>query len=99
MPSVSRKMNGDDKPLINGRSVNGDSKKQQASSREDNFQHLPSPQQDVLLLHGPRQRYSLDTNGHIPELRSEREILVQVSRHLDDSSRSVAEYARLLRLD
>lgn len=45
---------------------------------EDVFHHLPKPQQDVLLLHGPRQKYELEKNGHIPELRSEREILVQV---------------------
>ena len=48
----------------------------------DAFQHLPKPQQDVLLLHGPRQRYSLQTTGQIPELRSEREVLIQVRRHL-----------------
>ena len=45
---------------------------------EDVFQHLPKLQQDVLLLHGPRQKYALQKNGQIPELRSEREILVQV---------------------
>ena len=47
----------------------------------DAFQHLPKPQQDVLLLHGPRQKYSLQTTGQIPELRSEREVLIQVRRH------------------
>ena len=49
---------------------------------DDAFQHLPKPQQDVLLLHGPRQKYSLETNGQIPELRSEREVLIQVHRYL-----------------
>ncbi|KAL8710255.1 MAG: hypothetical protein Q9220_005187 [cf. Caloplaca sp. 1 TL-2023] len=44
----------------------------------DVFQHLSKPQQDILLLHGPGQKYALQKNGHIPELRSEREVLIQV---------------------
>ena len=48
------------------------------SFKQDEFQHLPKLQQEVLLLHGPRQRYSLETNGELPEIRAEREILVQV---------------------
>ena len=44
----------------------------------DGFQHLPKPQQDILLLHGPRQKYCLEKTGEIPELRSDREILIQV---------------------
>ena len=98
MPSVSRQTKGNNKLLSNGSSVNGDVNGHEASHHEDNFQHLPKPQQDVLLLHGPRQKYSLDTNGQIPELRSEREILVQVWRRMDRSSKFIAEYPRLLQL-
>ena len=36
-------------------------------------------QQEILLLHGPGQKYHLETNGQIPELRQDREILIQVS--------------------
>ena len=49
---------------------------------EDLFQHLAKPQQDVLLLHGPRQKYALEKNAQIPEMRSDREILIQVRRGL-----------------
>lgn len=45
---------------------------------EDEFLRLPAPQQDILLLHGPRQKYSLERAKDIPELRGDREILVQV---------------------
>ncbi len=45
---------------------------------KDEFLKLSTPQQDVLLLHGPRQRYSLEKAQDIPELKSEREILIQV---------------------
>lgn len=45
---------------------------------KDEFIRLESPQQDVLLLHGPRQRYSLEKAQDIPELRTDREILIQV---------------------
>lgn len=55
----------------------------------DNFQHLPRPQQDVLLLHGPRQKYSLQTTGQIPALRSDREILVQVGSYFRNSNDSL----------
>ena len=47
-------------------------------SATDEFIKLDQPQQDVLLLHGPRQRYSLEKAQEIPELREDREILVQV---------------------
>lgn len=59
-----------DSPKLNGH-TNG-------HQDHDAFQHLPKPQQDVLLLHGPRQKYSLHSTGEIPELRAEREILIQV---------------------
>jgi len=44
----------------------------------DEFIKLDAPQQDVLLLHGPRQKYSLEKAQQIPELRADREILIQV---------------------
>jgi dimethyl sulfone monooxygenase SfnG len=47
-------------------------------SADDEFLRLSSPQQDVLLLHGPRQKYSLEKAKDIPELRGDDEILVQV---------------------
>ena len=84
MPSVQQQVNRDDDNNLNGEIgdegsqpavINGHS---DAYDDEDAFQHLPKPQQDVLLLHGPRQKYALQKNGCIPELRSEREILVQV---------------------
>ena len=84
MPSISQHSNGDSE--VAGYSKKGDDNSPylhtnghtDAYQDEDVFQHLPKPQQDVLLLHGPRQKYALEKNGHIPELRSEREILVQV---------------------
>lgn len=82
MPSILNSEHGASgiKPQLNG---NGDVLKANGNvdtSHDDNaFQHLPKPQQDILLLHGPRQKYCLETTGEIPELRSEREILVQVS--------------------
>jgi NADPH:quinone reductase-like Zn-dependent oxidoreductase len=54
--------------------VNGFSR----ASHDDEFLRLPAPQQDILLLHGPRQKYSLERARDIPELRGDREILVQV---------------------
>lgn len=59
-----------DTPYTNGYS--------QVSHKGDDFIRLESPQQDVLLLHGPRQKYSLEKAQTIPELRSDREILIQV---------------------
>lgn len=46
---------------------------------DGNFKRLPKPQQDILLIHGPGQRYRLDSAGDIPDLKSDREILVQAS--------------------
>lgn len=48
------------------------------SGSDHEFLKLSKPQQDVLLLHGPRQRYTLEKTHAIPELHSDREILVQV---------------------
>jgi len=47
-------------------------------AHSDEFLRLSSPQQDLLLLHGPRQKYSLEKSKDIPELQGDREILVQV---------------------
>ena len=68
--SVNLQVNGDSSvPITNGHlNVNLD----------DAFQHLPKPQQAILQLHGPRQKYCLEKAGEIPELRSDREILIQV---------------------
>lgn len=49
---------------------------------ENQFHRLPKPQQEILLLHGPRQRYRLEKAHDIPELKSEQEILVQVGINL-----------------
>lgn len=49
-----------------------------STAHEDEFLKLSSPQQDLLLLHGPRQKYSLERAKDIPELRGDDEILVQV---------------------
>lgn len=45
---------------------------------DDDFLKLGAPQQDVLLLHGPRQKYSLEKAKEIPSLKSDDEILIQV---------------------
>lgn len=44
---------------------------------EDEFLRLEKPQQDLLLLHGPRQKYTLEKSKEIPELHGDDEILVQ----------------------
>lgn len=44
----------------------------------DEFLRLSQPQQDVLLLHGPRQKYSLEKAQDVPELKHDNEILIQV---------------------
>ncbi len=38
-----------------------------------------NPKQDMLLLHGPGQRYRLEKEQNIPELQNDREILIQVN--------------------
>lgn len=48
------------------------------STPSDEFLKLDQPQQDLLLLHGPRQKYSLEHSKEIPELRKDEEILIQV---------------------
>lgn len=84
MPSVLRQENGNAKGQTNG-DVNAPKVNGYANGDlNDAFQHLPKPQQDILLLHGPRQKYCLEKAGEIPELRSDREILVQVRRKSDN---------------
>ena len=90
MPTEAHQENGDVSPISHQSNeaskshTNGKLDLTKANGRvvvnrdHDLFQHLSKPQQDVLLLHGPRQKYSLQTTGQIPELRAEREILVQV---------------------
>ena len=68
MPSASH-----ENAHINGAKVSG-----YTNGHHDPFQHRPKPQQNVLLLHGPGQKYSLHKTGQVPELRSEREILIKV---------------------
>ena len=65
-------------PLTNGHVAKHDKE----NLNGETFQHLPAVQQEVLLLHGPRQRYTLETSGQLPEVRGEREILVQVNQTL-----------------
>ncbi|TKA75382.1 hypothetical protein B0A55_06005, partial [Friedmanniomyces simplex] len=65
---VNGHANGDSHPPSNG----------SHTKPADEFLRLASPQQDMLLLHGPRQKYSLEHAKDIPELRGEHEILVQV---------------------
>ncbi|KAK3705880.1 hypothetical protein LTR37_013033 [Vermiconidia calcicola] len=62
---------------VNG-TVNGHSSGSSHRSFDDEFLRLSSPQQDVLLLHGPRQKYSLEKAKDIPELRGDDEVLIQV---------------------
>lgn len=45
---------------------------------QPSFTHLSAPQQSLLLLHGPRQKYSLTPSQSLPQLTHPREILVQV---------------------
>lgn len=83
MPSVSREeyasANAQTNEDVNALKINGELN----GNHDDTFQHLPKPQQDILQLHGPRQKYCLEKAGEIPELRSDREILVQVRRRLE----------------
>ena len=57
------------------------------------FQHLAKPQQDVLLLHGPRQKYALEKNAQLPDLRSDREILIQVRGGLTEAITHADQFA------
>ena len=77
MPSASYEKDGGQKPYVNA-DTNGAKVGFYTNGHHDPFQHRPKPQQNVLLLHGPGQKYSLHKTGQVPELRSEREILIKV---------------------
>ncbi|GAB7350182.1 hypothetical protein MBLNU459_g0845t1 [Dothideomycetes sp. NU459] len=70
----SEKTNGYTNGLTNGHSSSGD----HDNSHPDDFLRLGAPQQDLLLLHGPRQKYTLAKAQDIPTLRDDHEILIQV---------------------
>ncbi len=80
MPSILREENGNAKSQINGDGNISKANGHLNGNHDDVFQRLPKPQQDILQLHGPRQKYRLEKAGEIPELRLDREILVQVRR-------------------
>lgn len=80
MPSTLSEDHTHAKPQVNGKDREPETNGHLNGSRDNAFQHLPKPQQEILQLHGPRQKYCLDKAGEIPELRSEREILVQVRK-------------------
>ena len=82
MPSILPNDNDNTKPLTNGDGYQHEANIHLPKVCNDAFQHLPKPQQDILQLHGPRQKYSLDKAGEIPEVRSEREILIQVKANV-----------------
>lgn len=58
--------------------VNDEGFQSLSQGTDESFQILPKPQQDILLLHGPRQRYSIDKARDLPELKSDQEVLIQV---------------------
>lgn len=74
--AVNGLVNGTSNGVTNGHANGTPSSPSTPSS--DEFLRLSQPQQDVLLLHGPGKRYSLEKAQEIPELKHEREILVQV---------------------
>lgn len=69
--------NGNGYSHTNGH-TNGHSNGHANPNGNDEFLKLDKPQQDLLLLHGPRQKYSLEKSKDIPALEGEREILIQV---------------------
>lgn len=79
--SLSSKSTSYTNSLSNGAAhalTNGDFEAAQKAAGNHEFLKLSQPQQDVLLLHGPGKRYSLERAQQIPELQNDREILVQV---------------------
>ena len=68
--------NGHTNGYTNGRT--NDDRSDEQHIHNDQFLRLAEPQQDLLLLHGPRQKYSLAKAQDIPILKDDREILVQV---------------------
>ena len=77
MPSAPHEKDDNLKACVNA-DINGAKVGGNINRHRDPFQHRPKPQQNVLLLHGPGQKYSLHKTGQIPELRSQREILIKV---------------------
>jgi NADPH:quinone reductase-like Zn-dependent oxidoreductase len=73
-----RAVNGNGKSYANGYANGHASSRSYSTDHDDEFLRLSDPQQDVLLLHGPRQKYSLEKAKEIPELRGDDEVLVQV---------------------
>jgi NADPH:quinone reductase-like Zn-dependent oxidoreductase len=71
-------VNGNGKGYANGYANGTASSRSYSTDNDDEFLRLSSPQQDVLLLHGPRQKYSLEKAKEIPELQKDDEVLVQV---------------------
>jgi len=74
-------INGEAHRRTNGHTnghTNGNAHHEQDGHSDDQFLRLSEPQQDLLLLHGPRQKYSLAKAQDIPTLKDDREILVQV---------------------
>lgn len=72
-------VNGDVSNTTNGKVTNGNMNGYtNGDAHDDQFLRLAEPQQDLLLLHGPRQKYSLAKAQDIPTLKDDREILVQV---------------------
>ena len=66
-----------DQTLANGLAKSDINTSSTQAHQEDEFLRLDKPQQDLLLLHGPRQKYTLERAKEIPELRGDDEILVQ----------------------
>ena len=75
--SISNLTNGD-RVKVNGSSEAHTNGHASSTGSNDEFLRLDKPQQDLLLLHGPRQKYSLERAKEIPELHGDREILVQI---------------------
>ena len=75
--SINGSLNTQDLHKANG-ALNGYTTGTSNGNHEDQFLKLSKPQQDILLLHGPRQKYSLERAKDIPELQRDDEILVQV---------------------
>jgi NADPH:quinone reductase-like Zn-dependent oxidoreductase len=80
-PTTNGQTNGHANGHANGH-TNGHTNGYTSGSRtprvKDEFLRLDDPQQDLLLLHGPRQKYKLEKSSTIPQLQGEREILIQV---------------------
>ena len=79
-PRIATEVNGHTNGFTSN-AVNGQANGTQSTppfKETDQFLKLSQPQQDVLLLHGPGKRYSLERQRNIPDLKHDREILVQV---------------------